>query len=639
MPDSGVFTVFWQVHGMHSRRDGMTSEATNAGVQEQQGGVRRDGPRPDDSPLSAHAASRMSSPSFTPDPSAASSAKIPDLLQLQADLRKMADRIALDRYASPGMLVEDWNQELGAEFESVRAAYHELESRNRQLETTVQQVLTSNENLQTANRDLLDVLTSVNIPILVVTAELRIRQFTPAMRKLADLEPGNVGGTLEQARFHFTIDTLDSQLQAVLEHLTPQEIEFKDHADHWHVLRIRPYRTAGDRIDGLVLLFFDIDPLRRSQQESANACEFLESVFESVPVPLAVVQNDARLHTANRAFRSMTRMRLPALTGRSLPGLLTQLWGDTPLQVLLADLCEQGRSFEFEHTSTTADEKILLVKGQLVWQSVSQPVRNGGQSAALVSIEDITARRKAEMVLHEQRLTLESAVQTAAVKLDRTEQELRSLTAHLFTVQEEERQKVARELHDDISQRLSFLELLLKEVPTDGSGPTPSEVLQEARQHVSALNTNVRGISHQLHPAILDDLGLSAALRSLVTEFARREDMVATYISHEVPELPRQPAIAAIYRIAQEALRNVAKHAGKTHVKIILEADDRLLRLQVVDLGTGFDQDPDGPESAQGLGMISMKERAHMAGGSLAVRSSLGYGTTVTAEIPFDAQA
>jgi signal transduction histidine kinase len=142
----------------------------------------------------------------------------------------------------------------------------------------------------------------------------------------------------------------------------------------------------------------------------------------------------------------------------------------------------------------------------------------------------------------------------------------------------------------------------------------------------------VRQISHRLHPAILSDLGLSAALKAMVGEFGEREGMAVTYLTQELPESWSNETATAIYRIAQEALRNVAKHAGKTHVKVMLAGGENSLNLRVMDFGVGFDQDSPGPNRS--LGMISMQERARQAGGTLNVQSALGQGTTVSVEVP-----
>jgi two-component system CheB/CheR fusion protein len=289
-------------------------------------------------------------------------------------------------------------------------------------------------------------------------------------------------------------------------------------------------------------------------------------------------------------------------------------------------LAQNGDTVEFEHQSTTGRHKTLLVK--------AQAVSTDGSRVLLLMFEDITLRREAELLTSQQKEALEGEIEIAARKLNRSQEELRGLTAHLFTVQEEERQRVARELHDDISQRLSALEILLHEIETRDRKGVDLERIESARSLVQSLNTDVRQISHRLHPAILQDLGLPAALKAMVQEFGHRENMPATYTSEALPESWSSEAATAVYRIAQEALRNVSKHAGKTHVKVMLAGSNSHLELRVMDFGLGFDQDSEDP--VHGLGMISMQERARLAGGTLAVRSFLGQGTTVTATIPLN---
>ncbi len=537
------------------------------------------------------------------------------------------------------------NQELVSANEEIQAANEELQSTNEELGTTKEELQSANEELQTVNdelqqrntillqtgNDLSNLLTSVNIPLLMLTSDLRIRQFTPPMQRLLSVRPTDIGRPISEIRFHLSVENLEDVLREVLETLSTREIEVQDAEHRWYLLRIRPYRTAEDKIEGLVLILMDIDQLRSSQQEMLDARDFARSVVECVPLSLVVVRQDLTIQTANTAFRAMAGLRSQELEGRSFPDLVEHLWGLGLIQSSLERIfgLGTGEQFEFEHGSPTEDRKTLLVKGQAL--------QFDGHKVALIVMDDITIRRQAEILLNLQNSELESAIATAAVTLDRTQEELRSLTAHLFRVQEEERQKIARELHDDISQRLTYLDFLLRDMPASQDQPERQAKLTEARAQLQTLNTDVRLISHHLHPAVLEELGLSAALKVLVDEFGEREGMPATYISRDVPVVQSQPAATALYRITQEALRNVAKHAGKTHVKVILEGEGQRLRLQVIDLGLGFDQDD--MQSIQGLGLISMKERAHMAHGTLTLNAALGLGTTVTAEIPFDFQA
>jgi two-component system, chemotaxis family, CheB/CheR fusion protein len=161
--------------------------------------------------------------------------------------------------------------------------------------------------------------------------------------------------------------------------------------------------------------------------------------------------------------------------------------------------------------------------------------------------------------------------------------------------------------------------------------------LAPAREQVSRLNTDVRLISHRLHLSTLNDLGQPAVSGALMKEFGHRENMPATFTIHHLPDNWSSGAAAATYRIAQEALRNVSKHAGKTHVKMVLSGSETGLRLRVMDFSPGFDQEADTP--APGLGMISMQERARLAGDTTKVQSALGQGTTVIVDISLDRHA
>ncbi len=423
------------------------------------------------------------------------------------------------------------------------------------------------------------------------------------------------------------VEDIQPILQEVLETLNTRELEVQDREGRWHLLRARPFRALENKIEGLVVVPVDIDHLRRSQQSMMEARDYAHSVVESVPVPILVLNTDLTIRSVNSAFCGLVQLKTDELDGRSLPDLAAHLWGLEDMKEKLEPLRDavSGAAVEFERESTTPRYKMLLIK--------ARKLITDGSPVLLLMVEDITLRREAERLFATQKLALEGEIESAARKLNQTQDALRDLTGHLFTAQEEERQHVARELHDDVSQRLSLLEMLLQEIRgTDTE--TDLEKLETARQQLSALNTDVRQISHRLHPAILNDLGLSAALQALVKEFGERENMPASYSTHNLPESWPPEAANAIYRITQEAMRNISKHAGKTHVKVALAGTAGGLELKVMDFGIGFDQDTQLP--TPGLGMISMQERARLAGGTLNVQSALGQGTTVTVDIPLD---
>jgi len=536
------------------------------------------------------------------------------------------------------------NQELVSANEEIQSANEELQSTNEELETTKEELQSANEELQTVNdelqqrnniltqtgNDLTNLLTSVNIPLLMLNSQFQIRQFTPPMQRLLSVRPSDIGRSINEIRLQLSIEDLEPILSEVLESLGPREMEVQDKEGRWYLLRVRPYRTSDNKIEGLVVVLLEIDQLRRSQQQLMEARDFAKSVVESVPIPIVVLDNDCSIRTENTAFRELMQMPNTDLAGRSLPDLANLLWG-LSIRDKLEGLLQgpPGGSVEFEHEWNYVQRRTLLFKCQALFTD--------GNRVLLLMIEDISLRREAERLIASEKNELQGEVARAARRLSRTQEELRGLNAHLITAQEEERQRVARELHDDISQRLSLIEIAMQEIDSATLSQPALDHLIAAREQVHVLNDDVRVLSHRLHPAILNDLGLPAALKALVTEFGERYDMPVTFATQEVPDTISREVSIALYRITQEALRNVAKHAGKTHVKVTLDETDNELHLKIMDFGIGFDRDAELP--SPGLGMISMQERARLAGGTLDVQSSLGQGTVITVEVPLHGHA
>ena len=212
------------------------------------------------------------------------------------------------------------------------------------------------------------------------------------------------------------------------------------------------------------------------------------------------------------------------------------------------------------------------------------------------------------------------------------EEKLRDLSAHLVRAQEEERARIARELHDDVNQRLALLFVQLDELKVSSLKLSPSYIqkIDALSKLTSEISTDVRKVSHRLHPAILDFLGLSAALSEFFKEFARLREMEIEFFHHQVPQMLPKDVTFCLYRVAQEAIRNVQKHSGCSKARMELIGGTDYVGLRVSDSGAGFD-----PEAVQGdrLGLVSMAERLRSLGGDLSVQSRPGHGTAIEARI------
>jgi signal transduction histidine kinase len=219
--------------------------------------------------------------------------------------------------------------------------------------------------------------------------------------------------------------------------------------------------------------------------------------------------------------------------------------------------------------------------------------------------------------------------------LERTRSNLNALAARLFSAQEDERQRIARDLHDDIGQRIALVQIRVEGVRRqfagEGDGRTAAE-LGAAIDEIVKIADDLRTVAHRLHPSTIDDLGLPAALSQLANEFQTRQGKPAWVSVRDIPhDLSREVAIG-LYRITQEALRNVTKHAGPAPVSIALMGGPASIDLSIRDAGKGFHFDK--PGGHKGLGLISMAQRAELIGGTLELHSERGQGTRIHVRVP-----
>lgn len=211
---------------------------------------------------------------------------------------------------------------------------------------------------------------------------------------------------------------------------------------------------------------------------------------------------------------------------------------------------------------------------------------------------------------------------------------LRALTARLMLVQEEESKRIARELHDAFSQRLAALStesrLLKKQLP-----PKTGKVarkLDAIADQIGGLARDIHQMSRRLHPAILDDLGLAAALKAECTAFAQLHSIRVNCRAGRIPAALLDSVALCLYRVVQESLQNIAKHSRAREVDVRLTASKGEIELSIEDFGDGFDLR--SLKDKRGLGLISMEERVRFVGGTFTIDSRPGKGTRVRVRVP-----
>lgn len=218
------------------------------------------------------------------------------------------------------------------------------------------------------------------------------------------------------------------------------------------------------------------------------------------------------------------------------------------------------------------------------------------------------------------------------VRRRRAEEEVRSLTGRLVTAQEEERRRLARELHDDLSQRLARLAIDVGRIERETPDDSQVEALRQVEAGLATVSEDVHALSYRLHPSLLEDLGLVEALEVECERFSDRAGIAAGLAVRALPaDIPKDTALC-LFRVAQEALRNVERHAHARHVDLDLEGRDGGIALSIRDDGIGID--PSKARAKSGIGLVSMRERVHSFAGAFEVESAAGRGTAVRAFVP-----
>jgi signal transduction histidine kinase len=233
------------------------------------------------------------------------------------------------------------------------------------------------------------------------------------------------------------------------------------------------------------------------------------------------------------------------------------------------------------------------------------------------------------------------AIQNARLfaELDAQREALRQVSLRLVNAQEDERRRISRELHDELGQALTALKINLdlarRALPEDGPPKLHQSIHEASSLAVQTLQT-ARDMSLALHPAMLDDLGLVAALRWEIDRYEQRTGQ-AVFLEANLGEVALQPELQiTVYRIVTEALTNAARHAQASDIKVTVTVTGAQITVNIVDNGRGFNVEKwqKSPQERQSLGLVSMRERAELLGGSLEIESSPGQGTSIMARLP-----
>jgi signal transduction histidine kinase len=384
------------------------------------------------------------------------------------------------------------------------------------------------------------------------------------------------------------------------------------------------YSDRGE-VTGYVGTVEDITERKHAHRALEEREALNRAVLNSVPANIAVLKGDGTIQTINEEWQRFTEANgdPPACflnrganyleackqasdggssdAGKALSGIQNVLSG-------------RLQSFRMQYPCHSDTEKRWF-------RMTVTPLAGVTTSGVVITHADITEPKRAELALQESR------------------QELRALAGRLINAEEQERRRISRELHDGLNQKLACLAFDadgLRMVPFSSEDKI-REQLFSLRTRIVELSKDVREISHKLHPSILEDLGLTAALHELCEEYSARDGIKVLFTAEAVPPAIPDEVAACLYRVAQEALHNVLKHAEAGSVQMNVTGDSGGIYLSIKDTGVGFDSEAGLRQP--GLGIVSMKERVRLVQGEFSIHSQSGQGTEVRVFVPLPKEA
>jgi two-component system CheB/CheR fusion protein len=671
-----------------------------------------------------------------------------ELVRLRAQMRTTVEQyeIQAEEAKAANEELQAINEELCSTAEELETSQEELQSVNEELQTVNQELKVKIDEIMHANNDMRNLMSSTEIGTIFVDRSLRVKLFTPRARDIFNLIPADVGRPLPDITTRLTIDSLAEDVDTVLDRLHTIEREVQTRDGAWHLMRLLPYRTADDRIDGVVLTFVDITQRKRAEEALRESEERHRIIVESArDYAIVTTDIDARITSWSPGAEAVygwkasevvmqpiaitftpedvlagapERERQMAREHGSAPDVRwhlrkdgTRVFIDGTTRLLAGpdgvvrgflkigqDVTERRETEEALRASEARVQAIANMVPDLLWSNGAAGVadwfnerwleytgqtldeaRGSGWTEAIhpedrersvaifrsalqsgdairheyrirgaggdyrwFLVQAVPLRDENETIvrwvgastdIHEQRIVrdvLEDRVRERTRQLEEAGRQRQQLLERLVRATEAERQRIARELHDELGQHVTALRVSL---PTQAQ----PESLSRLKAIVDQLDETIDRLTLELRPPALDQLGLHDAIVSLAEEFSTKSGL---RLDVHLPQLAARrfsdTIETTLYRILQEALTNVWKHAEASTVSVIVDQEGDSLRMIIEDNGSGFDVDGvlQGALSSGRFGILGMRERLALVGGSLLVESQPDSGTTLFVRVP-----
>jgi two-component system CheB/CheR fusion protein len=563
-----------------------------------------------------------------------------ELVRVKAQLR-----LTIEHHETQAEEAKAANEELQAMNEELRSAAEELETSKEELQSVNEELTTVNQELKIkieelglTNDDFQNLINSTAIGAIFLDKTLRVKLSTPRAQEVFNLLPSDAGRKLTDITSNLLHVDLHADVAEVLEHLQVIEREVAARDGRWYFLRIVPYRTVDDRIDGAAITFLDITGRHQAERRVRAGEERLRLLIDSaIDYAIFTMTNDGKVDSWNLGAERMFGYTSEEIIGKDAAILFTP-----------EDRAEGVPQQELQRAAQTGraeDERWHMRRnGERFYASGVTTRLGDGQALGFAKIaRDLTGHRTTEMALQEARAELEDHVtqrtgelQAEVAQHAAAREHVTMLLRKVVTAQEDQRARIARDLHDQLGQQLTALRMTLERY-RDNRADSSVEDLERALRLAREIDEEVDFLAWELRPTALDDLGLTAALPRFLNEWSAHYGITTKFqTAGQVTGVLSAEAEITFYRVAQEALNNVVKHAYASRVDVLLESRDRSVVLVVEDDGIGFEPG-DARVADKGIGLVGMRERAALIGATLQIESAPGEGTAVYLRCPVQA--
>ncbi len=533
------------------------------------------------------------------------------------------------------------NEELQSINEEYRSATEELETSKEELQSVNEELLTVNNELKVkfdevsrAHTDLQNLMNATEIATLFLDREFRIRHYTPSMRELFNIMPGDRGRPIKHLTHRLQYTQFFEDAETVLRTLIPVEREVQGENGGWFLLRMRPYRTLEDRIEGVIFTLVEITRLKEGEQQRAQLSATLEqskvdrieevqqankkiarardlfyALFDTNPIPTVLIrQEDETFLYANTEFLNYFQISSSDVIGHAAGEFSLGLGlKDDAQEHLRAQLQKDGtiRNMEFEIRYPSGGTRTILTSIQFL---------NLDETDSLIAtFIDITERV-------------------------RSEQKIRALASELTITEQAERHRIAQILHDDLQQRLFAVQMhlsFLKDAYEKNDIQAFQMDFPQIEEWLADAIQVTRRLSVDLSPPILHGEGLVEAVIWLAAQMDEQYGLKVDIKSSGGPiQLDEKLRVLVFYAI-REILFNIVKHAGVSEAAVRFEHQDSYLLVIVRDQGVGFDSTAVMNNPALAHGLLIIRHRLSLLGCSLDVNSEPGKGTEALIEVPY----